>query len=350
MVCARFACVLAALVLLNGPLLATAQSADPLTPSGATSVDANPNRERAKQLYEEGLTAYRAGKYSVAVDKLLEADHVMPNAAFSYNIALVYQAMGDKRSALRWLRGYLRLSGKNDDVATIEKVKGLESELQSRGIQQVTILSNPPGATLKIDGNALGITPFTTEITPGSHQASLALNGYQVAEKTFELRADRSMDVEVQLVAELPPTQSSLALPPVQSSAELPTPANTQAPSHAATVPLDVPAHASRVKPLTWVSLAVGTALLGGAVYFELKREKDERDAKTASQQDYQAAYDRMHAGQLAARIFAGAGSLVLATGVALLTVDLSHKGSTQTASLSSCGPQGFCAAWRGQF
>jgi len=348
MIFVRSACFLAALGLLNGAGLAMGQSADPSMPNGAESAGANPNRERAKQLYEEGLTAYRAGKYSDAIDKLLEADHVMPNAAFSYNIALVYQAMGDKRSALRWLRGYLRQSGKSDDAATIGKVKGLEAEFQSKGIQQVTILSSPPGAALRIDGNALGITPFTIEITPGSHQATLVLDGYQAVQRTFDLRPDRSMDVDVQLAAVQ--SGSSPAMPAMQPNVTpLPTAVNAT-PMQAVIPPPDSAPHHRRVQPLTWVSLGVGTALLGGAVYFELKREKDERDARNASQRDYQAAYDRMQAGQLAARILAVAGSIVAVTGGVLLTVDLTHQGPTQTANVSNCGVQGICAAWRGQF
>ncbi len=69
MIFVRSACVLAALGLLNGAGLAMGQSADPSMPNDAASAGANPNRERAKQLYEEGLTAYRAGKYSDAIDK-----------------------------------------------------------------------------------------------------------------------------------------------------------------------------------------------------------------------------------------------------------------------------------------
>jgi hypothetical protein len=270
----------------------------------------------------------------------------MPNAAFSYNIALVYQAMGDKRSALRWLRGYLRQTDKKDDLATIEKVRGLEAELQSRGIQQVTVLSNPAGATLRIDGNALGITPFTLEMAPGSHQASLTLDGYQPAQQAFELRPDRSMDLDIVMT---PAVQTSS---PVSAAPQSLGPVNASAPTIVQNVapPSDLTRPSARVRPLTWVSLGVGTALFGGAVVFELKREKDEKDARSASQLDYQTTYDRMHSAQTAARVLAVAGTVVLTTGVVLLTVDLTHKGSTQSAYVASCGPQGICAALRGQF
>ncbi|MGE5782975.1 MAG: PEGA domain-containing protein, partial [Myxococcales bacterium] len=181
--------------------------------SGSGSAADAAARERAKQLYEQGQLAYRQGRYSEAIDKLLEADRAMPNAAFSYNIALVYEKMGDQRSALRWLRSYLRQSGKGvNDEATQAKVRKFEGELQARGLQQVSILSNPAGATLQVDGHALGLTPFTTELTPGMHRLALSLPGYALVQKDFELRSDRSLDVEVTLEeqpAEEAPTPDS---------------------------------------------------------------------------------------------------------------------------------------------
>jgi tetratricopeptide (TPR) repeat protein len=327
-----------------GPVVASGQGAD--VPSSEAPAVSNADRERAKQLYEDGLAAYRASKYSEAIDKLLEADRVMPSAAFSYNIALVYQAMGDKRSALRWLRGYLRQSGNKNDRPAIDKVRSLEAELQSRGLQQVTVLSKPPGATLKIDGNALGITPFTMEIVPGSHQVSLVLDGYQTAQKTFELRPDRSMDLEVTL------TQVAQAAAPSSAAMQASTPVVPSAqPVAPVTAPPPSDAPRSHVRPWTWVSLSLGTALVGGAVIYELKREKDETDARSASQVDYQPAFDRMHSAQTTARILAVAGSVGLVTGAVLLTVDLTHKeGPVQAAYVGTCGTLGACAALRGQF
>jgi hypothetical protein len=181
----------------------------------------------------------------------------MPNAAFSYNIGLVYEAMGDGRSALRWLRRYLRQSGNDkDQSATLAKVRKFEAELQARGMQQVSILSIPTRATVKIDGIAMvGITPFTTELSPGSHVASVTLDGYDHVQRPFELRSDRAMDVEVTLVA-------TKAAP---GPAPLPGPVTPSKVTPAARAPLSTTPPAPeprpiRVKPWTWVTLGVGKA------------------------------------------------------------------------------------------
>lgn len=320
--------------------------------AAAVSGEALSGRDRAKGLYEEGLAAYRAGRYSDAVDKLLEADRVMPNAAFSYNIGLVYEAMGDERSALRWLRNYMRQSPPNSaDAATLAKVRKFESHLQAKGMQQVSILTKPPGATVKIDGIALvGITPFTAELAPGSHVATLTLDGYQLAQRPFELRPDRSMDVEVPLVAAKP--ESPVATPPAKSAAAAPAKpsASPLVAGPVLTAPPAPDRASAKIKPWTWATIGVGTALLGGAIAFEAKRRSDESDAKSASQATYLEQYDRMQSAQRTARIFAIAGSGVLAAGLGLLTFDLTRSGTTKTATIGSCSPFGLCAALQGQF
>lgn len=299
--------------------------------SGSGTIE---TRLRAKQLYEEGLAAYHAGHYSDAIDQLLAADKTLPNAAFSYNIALVYEAMGDQRSALRWLRGYLRQKGEGaDEAETLAKVRSLEAELQARGLQQLTVLSKPVGATLKVDGAALGVTPFTTELTPGSHQITVTLDGFQNQQRLVELRPDRSMDVEVELVAS-PPIPDDAVPTDSESSAA----ANARAVPIVATVPAAPTAEnpgSMRVKPLTWVSLGVGAALLGGALYYEMERQKAEDEAKRASQETYQSRFDAIGPPQTKARVLGIAGVAVMATGVVLLTVDLTKHGPVVAANVA---------------
>ena len=343
-----------------------APSSDP-SPAAAeeTNVE-SAARDRAKQLYAEGVAAYREGKHSDAIDKLLEADRVMPNAAFSYNIALVYEAMGDQRSALRWLRSYLRQSKPGtDQTSTLEKLRKFEAQLQARGLQQVSILTVPPGAMVKVDGVTLGLTPFTTELPPGSHVASLNLDGHEPTQKSFELRADRSMDIDVTLTAsraEAASTGPVNAAPTDVSgvSDASAADATTNQRQQVDTAPPQSnvsgdsapvsPQRSPTVKPWTWISLGVGTALLGGALGFELKRQSDEDAAKTAPQATYLDHYERMESSQTFARIFVAAGAIVSATGLTLLTLDLTRGGSVRHATFGTCPTGGYCAGLRGQF
>jgi tetratricopeptide (TPR) repeat protein len=338
-------------VLLDGEL-AWAQGVDVASRDGI-SAEASPSgegsssRERAKVLYEEGLVAYRAGKYSDAIDKLLEADKVMPHAAFSYNIALVYEAMGDSRSALRWLRRHVRQSG-NDAIAegTWRKVRKFEKELQAQGLQQVTIVSNVDGATVWIDGHALGMSPFTTEIIPGSHSVTVASEGYEPAQKSFELRADKSIDLEVLL--------SALKEKPVElekSNAERSDILSSRFTVTGSVVPANSrESFLSKIRPWTWAGLGTGVAMLGGATIFEVKRRYDEDDARHASQVQYQAKWDDENRSKNIARVFLVGGVAVTAVGLSLLTVDLTRGGAKTSASVESCDGLGTCVTMRGRF
>jgi hypothetical protein len=267
----------------------------------------------------------------------------MPNAAFSYNIGLVYEAMGDKRSALRWMRNYLRQSDKSaSDESAKAKVRKYEAELQKQGLQQVTILTVPPQAKLWIDGNGLGITPFTAEIAPGSHQVTVSLDGYSVAQQSFELRPDRSMDVEVALTAEQAKEVDAVLAPkPVQPFALAPR----------IVVGSVVPRRRKGgVKPWTWVTVGMGAALLGGATIFELRRRSAEDEARNSPQLYYQSHFDQMESEKTRARVLAVAGSVVAVAGLGLLTWDLTQGRQGQAAIVGSCESGGICVAWRGGF
>jgi len=305
-------------------------------------------KQHAKELYQKGVAAYRAGQFSDAIDKLLDADRVMPNAAFSYNIALAYQAMGDERSALRWLRGYLRQSTKKDEKAA-EKVRLLEAELQAKGLQQVTVLSKPGGATLRIDGSVLGLTPFTTEIVPGSHYVTLTLDGYKTVQKSLELRPERSVDVDITLEPVETVASTDVSTQPALSAS--PTLAPVPAPNQAPPPPTSDSGQPSRsVRPLTWASVGTGTALLGASIVFEFMRASAETKARGATQSDYPSDYDTMKSRQTVARVLAITGGVVLTAGIILLTVDLTHTGPIKSASIKGCGTGSLCTSLEGSF
>lgn len=52
---------------------------------------------------------------------------------------------------------------------------------------QVSIRSLPAGATVKIDGRDVGMTPLVQTIAGGMHQIEIALSGYQSISDTFEI-------------------------------------------------------------------------------------------------------------------------------------------------------------------
>ena len=66
---------------------------------------------------------------------------------------------------------------------------------------RLSIESSPPGATVIVDGERLGVTPLSEPIPAGPHRLELALSGYQRHVQNLDLEAGNNQDVRVTLRA-----------------------------------------------------------------------------------------------------------------------------------------------------
>lgn len=298
--------------------------------------------ETARARYKEGAQAFQQKRYKDAIDLFLEADRLASSPAFAFNVAIAYEAMGDTANTLRWLRTYLRRAPDAADRAAVEeRVRTHEQKLAARGVQQVTLLSTPEGATVELDGRAVGVTPWTGEIAPGAHEAVLQLRGYKEAQQRFDLAADRASDVTVTL--EVAPAETAAATPVTRDT---PTPA--------------APAEGGGVGPATWILLGVGVAGLGTALGFELARKSAEDGAREApTQVDAAEQLDTMEGRRTAARIFLGVGGAAFLAGGVMLAIDLASGGGEAPSARTprakprlsaGCLPGGCAAQLRGAF
>ena len=157
-------------------------------------------RAEAKQKYQQGAEAYAAGHYKDAVDYFLAADRIAPSAPLSFNIARAYEKLGDGSGALRWYRDYLRRNPSAANADTVRAgIAALAAALAKKGVQQVTVLSSPDGATVAVDDQPVGVAPWTGELAPGKHHLLLTRRGYVDAERDIELQAGEPLDVTVRL-------------------------------------------------------------------------------------------------------------------------------------------------------
>jgi tetratricopeptide (TPR) repeat protein len=315
------------------------------TGSGA-SVAAQPV-ELARMRYREGVEAYRATRYRESIDYFLEADRLSPSAALSFNIARAYEKIDDPAAALRWYRDYLRRDPTAKDRAAVESlIHSFEERLSKKGVQQVTVLSEPPGATVVVDGQPVGVTPWTSEIAPGTHQLELRLEGYAPATPPLELLPDHAQDVTSTLVAAVAsPTKTSAAVAPNAVNHEGTTASQPRSP------PSDGSSTGLPLTTLGWVGIGAGGAALTSALIFELLRRSAETDAKGAhTQVDYAKDLDRMESRQTAARALAGTGAALAIAGGVLLWMGR-RKGDTQTTALGAgCVPTACWSTVRGRF
>lgn len=247
------------------------------TPTPPTSVDTiepiiDPNREASRVMFEGGVKAYKDRRYDEAIELFQRANQIKPSAAFSFNIGIAYQDAGEIPQALRYFRDYLRQDpGAADRAEVSERIRQLEAKLQVTGLQQLTVLTDPTGAAILVDGEAVGASPWTGELKPGNHKLAVKLQGYRIEERSIDLPADRAIDVPITLtygteapkVEAKPAALPKLHLPPV--------------------------AWYRDVRPVTWGVLGVGVAALGVAVMCDLSRGSAQAAAHDEPRNDVRA-------------------------------------------------------------
>jgi hypothetical protein len=324
---------------------ARAQSPSP-GPAPTDLAGEESKRAEAKTRYEQGVDAYKKNRFKDAIDLFLEADHLAPSAPLSFNIARAYEKIGDDTGSLRWYRDYLRRDPNAKNAADVKKIVGdLQTSLGKKGVQQITVLSSPPGATVAIDGRPVGVTPFTGEFPPGQHQVDFSLRGYSDTQQQVDLSANEARDVMVRLERSNEPAAASPAATPAPVPATSTPSPIAQAPTYSAEPERSGP----KFGVWPWVTMGAGAVSLGGSLVFELSRRSAESDAKKEPTQiGYQTKLDAMQSRQTTARILAGVGGVLVLAGGTLLVLDLGSAHGAQKVTVGlSLEPTGY-GLWAG--
>ena len=225
--------------------------AEPTRASASTPTEAKPDlgepeavaKARARLLFEKGVSAYREGRFYDAVDIFLETNRLYPDPKLSFNVGKAFEGMGNPAGALRYYREYLRRSPDASDAQEVEShVRQLEQALSQKGLQQLTVLSSPDGATVKLDGQAVGVTPWTGESFAGKHRIVVEALGYQRHEGVIEIDPHRARDFNIELAKAPSKPDASLVAKSAPAAAE------------------------PKISPFTLATLATGIGLLGGAL------------------------------------------------------------------------------------
>lgn len=103
------------------------------------------NKEAAKQAYSEGKRQYDLGDYQAALTAFKQAYLNYEEPVFLFNIAQCYRALGDRPSAVRSYRAFLRNWPK---APNREQVERIVAELETAMAQDQTAKAAPPQDTL----------------------------------------------------------------------------------------------------------------------------------------------------------------------------------------------------------
>ena len=170
-----------------------------------------------------------------------------PAPQLLFNVAKAYDKLAVPSSALSFYREYLRKLPDAPDAADVgNRVRELEAMLAQRGVQQLSVLTNPPRALLAMDGMPVGITPWTGETWPGEHRLTITLDGHKALTALVTVDALRAEDYSYDLEATDP---SNTAKDRASAAASK---------------------SSTQVSTLTWLVLGTGTAALGATLVAEM--------------------------------------------------------------------------------
>ena len=267
--------------------------------------------DQARVEFKRGAEAYSEARYEDAIEAFTRAYELDAKPTLLYNIAQAHERLGDVPSALRAYRDFLRSDSSEQDRRLVEtRIRNLERRLRARGLQQVSIFSEPPGASVTLDGERVGETPWTGEVKPGRHVAMLERSGYAQTTTDFVLGPERAVDLNI-VLSKANGAKSQTGGRDVGSAGGAEAADQKEA----------------KVAPWTWAAMGVGAVALGAAAGFELARRSAESDAETATTQlDHQSAFEDMESRQTTARVLLAVGAAAAVTGGVLLYLDLSSS------------------------
>lgn len=226
--------------------------------------------EAAKTYSQWALTLYKQARYSEAIAKFEEAYRLKPHPIIFFNVGRCYEQLGDIPRALKNYREYLRLLPDAKDRETVsDAISNLERRLKEQGVQQITIITDPSGARVSVDGKYMGLSPMSTEIKPGNHLLALTKDGFETLEKNVVLSAEKSMELNLSLKPVTKPVEVGK---PVDKPVEKPVDKSGAGKPVTATLTpkpeIVKPSEPSTTPPrrFTWVAAGVGGAALATAI------------------------------------------------------------------------------------
>lgn len=174
-------------------------------------------KERARSAYARGQAAFAQGDYAVAQASFEEAYANVPNPIVLLSIAESAAKQGRIDAALKAYDTYLQ---KRPDAPDREEVAQKRASL-AQAPAEVTLLSEPQGADIVIDGQLTGRrTPAIMKLSPGSHQISAVMTGYESDAVAVQVSAGVNMEQTLALRAPPPPPPAAALPPPEQKPLE----------------------------------------------------------------------------------------------------------------------------------
>lgn len=152
---------------------------------------------------QRGSAAFSAGRYEEAAEHFKEAFSIEPRGNLLYNIGLCYEKAGRVEEAVKFYQRFVSaLPNSPKRPAVQRRVDELKTELEGQ-YQEVNVATSPPEAVIFVDDKAkgaLGRSPVTFKLLPGSYMIIAELPGHEPARQRIELTEGAPAMVDLVLI------------------------------------------------------------------------------------------------------------------------------------------------------
>ena len=171
-------------------------------------------KEKAKKHFEAGKNLMKVEEYDDASEHFKKSVDHFPTKAAMLNLANCYMALHDYHHALK---SYQRLKFKykkalGEDLLEvvnehIRTIKSMSAKLKIKVKQS--------GATVKVDGREMGVSPMTSYVivAPGEHSVEVSLSGHKAfrGKPKAVLGAQTVLEIDLPRLGEPKPSAASVA-------------------------------------------------------------------------------------------------------------------------------------------
>jgi hypothetical protein len=271
----------------------------------------------ARTAYGDGQKAFEAGDFAGAFEKFKEANELIPAPHAQYWIALSLDRQEKLDESIAAYEEFLN----NPDAAKVgeEQVASAKArldELKAKQPGKLSIMTEPSGATIMIDGAPVeGMTPLVNEQLPGMHKVSISLEGYEPQELEVEVKPGEQVQQKIELIERAPEPVAAPPPPP---------------PEPAPVAPPPPPPERSIVPAVVTLGIA-GAGLVTGSIFgaMALSAKSDFNDNPTAK------SADDVERNALISDMSFGIAITLGVTGIVLLTSDEADDSTTASVDKS---------------
>jgi len=176
-----------------------------LTAAGPPPARAD-NDAAARREYRLGYADLQAGRFADALAHYRRSYDLAPRPRTLFNMALCEEKLGSEEAALDHY-GQFVATAEPRDRGFLGQAQDHLSRLANKLVGRVTIVSQPPGAEVRVDGTdrSVGRTPLTLSLTPGDHYVHISADGAVPAERVFAVqpRGESTVSIELELSASI---------------------------------------------------------------------------------------------------------------------------------------------------